>query len=235
MSVGLLLSFAAQFTLAQVTPELRDVPYIFKSEPGCPVDVISAKTTLEIDPVGVPMACRIYIDYTNVSNKALSGVRFRIGYIDAEDQVCGTFHAPDGSSLPPGGSGRGKWRGDKVHPKTKKVMIRGLMARFSDGSIWESEKSEGGLIKPAPQPGQEGAGKAFGGAQGSSPSFGQGAAPAFGGVGGGPGTVGPTPGLGDPPPLSGDPAPAAAPSATPNPDSTQKPATPPPAENFDSY
>lgn len=164
------------------------MPYVFKSEPGCPVDVVSAKTTLEIDPVGVPMACRVYIDYTNVSNKALAGVRFRIGYIDGEDQVCGTFHAPDGSSLAPGGSGHGKWRGDKVHPKTRKVMIRGLMARFADGTMWESEKSEGGLIKPTPQPGQDGAGKSFGGAQTGSPGFGAASAGSdqSGGLGGGP-------------------------------------------------
>lgn len=159
------MTFAAQFTLAQ-TPELRDVPNNFKSEAGCPVEVVSAKTVLEIDPVGMPMACRVYIDYKNVSAKSLAGVRFRIGYVDAEEQVKGTFHAPDGSQLAPGAQGHGKWRGERVDPRTKSVIIRGLMARFSDGSIWESEKSEGGVIKPTPQPGQEGY-KPFGAGAGS--------------------------------------------------------------------
>ena len=235
MSVGILLT-VAQSGFAQVTPELRDVPYVFKQEPGCPVDVISAKTTLEIDAVGLPMACRVYIDYTNVSNKALSGVRFRIGYIDGEEQVVGTFHAPDGSSLAPGGSGKGKWRGERVDPRTKKVMIRGLMARFSDGTMWESEKSQGGLIKPTPQPGQEGAGggKAFGGGQSASPGFGGGAGGGYdaGGAGASPGSVGASPSESCPPPLSSDPQ--SGQSAGGAGQAVAPPATPP-AESMDSY
>lgn len=244
MAAGLLLTWAAPFSFADVTPELRDVPYIFKAEPGCPVDVISAKTTLEIDPVGIPMACRVYIDYTNVSHKTLSGIRFRIGYIDGEEEVRGTFHAPDGSTVPPGGTGKGKWRGERVDPRTKKVMIRGLMARFSDGTVWESEKSEGGLIKPTPQPGQEGA-KTSGGAGGAVPAFGSGAGGGVGGstgAGGGAsgsaaGSLGPSLG-GDsgPPPLNADPPSSQAPAGSSAQADTSKPATPPAGgDSFDSY
>lgn len=240
MAAGLLLTLAAPFSSADVTPELRDVPYIFKAEPGCPVDVISAKTTLEIDPVGIPMACRVYIDYTNVSNKALSGIRFRIGYIDGEEEVRGTFHAPDGSTVPPGGTGKGKWRGERVDPRTKKVMIRGLMARFSDGTVWESEKSEGGLIKPAPQPGQEGA-KTFGGAGAGARAFGSGAggvgAAGYGGAAtstSGAGSVGPGIGGDGSSPLNADPQSGQGPAGSTQAQPSSKPATPP-AENFDSY
>lgn len=159
-----------------MTPELRDAPNKFKSEPGCPVDVISARTTLEIDAVGTPMACRIYIDYKNISSKPLSGVKFRVGYVDAEDQVRGTFHAPDGAVVEPGGTGHGKWRGDKVDPRTKSIMIRGLMARYSDGTMWESEKTQGGLIKPPP----EQAAPAFGSGASGSPTFAGGSPGSFG-------------------------------------------------------
>ncbi|MBX9690173.1 MAG: hypothetical protein K2X27_25905 [Candidatus Obscuribacterales bacterium] len=114
--------------------------YKFKSEAGCPVDIVSARTSLEIDPIGAPMACRIYVDYKNISNKSLAGVKFRIGYIDSEDKVRGTFHAADGQSLSPASVAKAKWRGDKVDPRTASVMIRVLVARFSDGSLWESEK-----------------------------------------------------------------------------------------------
>ena len=147
------------------------------------------------------MACRIYIDYKNVSNKALAGVKFRIGYVDIEDQVRGTFHAPDGQSLQPGAVGSAKWRGDRVDPRTKSIMIRGLMARYADGTMWESEKSEGGLIKDPtqpPAPGSAGVPPAFGnaasgGVPGAAGSFG--APGSFGSGGsGGAGVAGTSPG-----------------------------------------
>lgn len=123
--------------------ELRNLNNQFKTESGCPVEVVKATTTLEIDPIGTPMACRIYIDYKNVSTKPVSGVKFRIGYIDAEEKVRGTFHAPDGHVLEPGGMASAKWRGEKIDPRTASVLIRVLVARYSDGRIWESEKMKG--------------------------------------------------------------------------------------------
>ena len=107
------------------------------------MEVVKATTTLEIDPIGTPMACRIYIDYKNVSTKTLSGVKFRIGYIDAEEKVRGTFHAPHGQLLAPGATAQEKWRGGNIDPRTNSVMIRVLVAKYSDGTIWESEKMKG--------------------------------------------------------------------------------------------
>ena len=142
MASGFLLLSGGQVAQAQ-SPELRNLNNQFRTEAGCPVQVISAKTDLEIDPFGTPMACRIYIDYKNTSTKPVSGVKFRIGYIDAEEKVRGTFHAPDGHVVEPGGQTSAKWRGDKVDPRTSSVLIRVLLARYSDGTIWESEKVKG--------------------------------------------------------------------------------------------
>lgn len=104
------------------------------------MQVVSAKTELEIDPIGTPIACRIYLDFKNTSAKTVNGVKFRIGYIDGEEKIRGTFHAPDGHILEPGAQASAKWRGDKVDPRTAYLLIRVLVARYSDGSSWESEK-----------------------------------------------------------------------------------------------
>ncbi len=128
---------------AATAEELRALDNQFKTESGCPVQVVSAKTLLEIDPIGAPMACRIYIDYKNTSERTVSGVKFKIGYIDSEENIRGTFHAPDGHQLAPGATASAKWRGDKVDPRTARVMIRVLVARYADGSSWESDKLKG--------------------------------------------------------------------------------------------
>lgn len=162
VSFGRMLAIASSFLLiaggqgarAQ-TPELRSLNNQFRPETGCPVEVVSAKTDLEIDPFGTPIACRIYIDYKNTSARTLSGVKFRIGYIDADEKIRGTFHAPDGHILDPGGVSSAKWRGEKVDPRTSHVLIRVLVARYSDGTLWESEKLKdlapgtGGTASPA--------------------------------------------------------------------------------------
>jgi hypothetical protein len=140
MASSFLYLSGGQAALAQAQPELRNVTNQFRTEAGCPVQVVSAKTELEIDPLGAPMACRIYIDYKNVSAKTVNGAKFRIGYIDGQEQIRGSFHAPDGHIIEPGGVVHQKWRGDKVDPRTAYVLIRCLAARYSDGSMWESEK-----------------------------------------------------------------------------------------------
>lgn len=151
--------------------ELRDLSNQFKAEAGCPVGMISAKTQLEIDPFGTPIACRIYLDYKNTSSKTISGVKFRLGYVDSEEKVRGTFHAPDGQALEPGASASAKWRGERVDPRTKSVLIRVLLCRYADGSVWESVKLKGlaegtggsagqeepGLSEPADAPGAQAA------------------------------------------------------------------------------
>lgn len=125
---------------AQSPPELRAVPNQCVSEADCPVVLNSAKTELEVDPFGTPGACRIYIDYKNVGPKPLNAVKFRVGYIDAEEKVRGIFHAPDNKVVEPGAQVAAKWRGEKVSPSTRYVKIRVLLVRFADGSLWQSEK-----------------------------------------------------------------------------------------------
>lgn len=158
MASGLLLIACAQDALAQE----RNLANQFKSEAGCPVDVVSAKTILDIDSFGTPVDCRIYIDYKNTSSKGLSGVKFRIGYVDSEEKMRGTFHAPDGHVLDPGASASAKWKGERVDPRTDHVVIRVLGARYSDGSMWESEKVKGLA------PGTVGAGSAAGSSDGAT-------------------------------------------------------------------
>lgn len=144
LSFGRLLSIVSGLLLVCIqsayAQEFRSISNKFKSEAGCPVDLVSAKTDLEIDPFGTPIACRIYIDYKNNSSKPISGVKFRIGYIDTEEKIRGVFHAPDAHVLEPGASAKAKWRGERIDPRTAYVMIRVLVARYSDGSEWDSEK-----------------------------------------------------------------------------------------------
>lgn len=122
------------------TPELRDVQNQFIPEEGCPVRIVKAETRLEVDSFGAPLACRIYIDYTNAGSRSVNAVKFRIGYVDPDGKVRGMFHAPDGREVVPGSQASCKWRGEKIDPRTKLVKIRVLTARYSDGSVWESTK-----------------------------------------------------------------------------------------------
>lgn len=129
------------------TPELRDVQNQFIPEEGCPVRIVKAETRMEVDSFGAPLACRIYIDYTNSGSRPINAVKFKIGYVDREDKVRGSFHAPDGHELSPGAQASAKWRGEKIDPRTRVVKIRVLLARYADGSMWESEKMKD-IVKP---------------------------------------------------------------------------------------
>lgn len=151
-AVLILTCFLSSEVFAQTSPELRDVQNQFIPEAGCPVRIVKAETRLEVDSFGAPMACRIYIDYTNASDRPIQGVKFRLGYIDPDGKVRGTFHAPDGRSLSPGAQNSSRWRGDKVDPRTSLVKIRVLQARYSDGSIWESEKMKEVAKPPGAEP-----------------------------------------------------------------------------------
>jgi hypothetical protein len=122
-----------QLELKEITPELL-------SEPHCPIAIIAAKTELEVDSFGEPHAVRAYIDYKNVGEKPISAVKFRLGYFDSRGNLKSTFHAADSKVLGVGAMGSQKWRGEKVYPQTVAIKIRILLVKFSDGSIWESEK-----------------------------------------------------------------------------------------------
>lgn len=126
---------------SQTTPELKKLNPQFVTEPGCPVEVVGATTAFEIDGFGTPMAARHYIDYRNIGGRPIAAVKFRIAYVAEDGKIHQPYlNAPDAHPLEPGGTASQKWRGDKVDPKTAAVKIRVLMVKFSDGSVWESQK-----------------------------------------------------------------------------------------------
>lgn len=104
------------------------------------MEVTSSKVDLEVDSFDAPIAARVYLDYRNVSSKVINAVKFRVGYIDGENKVRGTFHAPDGNVVGPGSSASQKWRGERVDPRVKSIKIRALQVKFADGTLWESAK-----------------------------------------------------------------------------------------------
>ena len=125
---------------AQTTPQLKTVTSEFIPEPGCPVEVTSAKVDLEVDSFDTPIAARVYLDYHNSGDRVINAVKFRVGYIDAQGKVRGTFHAPDGNVLSPGGTASQKWRGERVDPRVQAVKVRTLQVKYADGSLWQSAK-----------------------------------------------------------------------------------------------
>lgn len=118
---------------------MRNLTNKFKSEAGCPVDLVSAKTELEIDSFGAPNACRIYIDYKNVAAKPISAVKFRMGYVDEQEIVRRFFKGDDEHQIAPGDKAHKQWRVG-ADPRTAYVAIRAIAVKFSDGSEWRSEK-----------------------------------------------------------------------------------------------
>lgn len=127
--------------MSQTTPELKKLTPQFVTEPGCPIEVAGATTAFEIDGFGTPMAARHYIDYRNIGGRPIAAVKFRIAYVAEDGKIHQPYlNAPDSQPLEPGATASQKWRGDKVDPKTSAVKIRVLMVKYSDGSIWESQK-----------------------------------------------------------------------------------------------
>lgn len=131
--------------LAQNNATLKGIEAQFYPEQGCPVEITSMRSVLEIDPFGAPIASRVYITYKNNSTKPVKAVKFRIRYVDASGKNLGTFHAPDGSPLAvsPGGSRANKWRkAGGLHPDIASFKVRVFKVRFSDGSQWESIRAQ---------------------------------------------------------------------------------------------
>lgn len=125
---------------AQTTPQLKTVTSEFIPEPGSPVEVTSAKVDLEVDAFDTPIAARVYLDYRNAGDRVINAVKFRVGYVDAQGKVRGTFHAPDANVLSPGGTASQKWRGERVDPRVQAVKVRTLQVKYADGSTWQSAK-----------------------------------------------------------------------------------------------
>lgn len=129
---------------AQGNAKLKGIEAQFYPEAGCPVEVTSIRSLLEIDPFGAPIASRVYITYKNNSTKPVKAVKFRIRYVDASGKNMGTFHAPDGSpvGVSPGGSRSSKWRkAGGLHPDIASFKVRVFKVRYADGSEWESVRA----------------------------------------------------------------------------------------------
>lgn len=109
-------------------------------EPGCPVEITGALVELEIDPFGVAVAARHYIDYRNASNRPIEAVKFRIGYVHADGRARLPYTVGDDAHLlQPGEQGQCRFRG-AVDPATVAVKLRVLKVKFADGGIWQSAK-----------------------------------------------------------------------------------------------
>ncbi|MCB9471268.1 MAG: hypothetical protein H6677_23540 [Candidatus Obscuribacterales bacterium] len=147
VAMGILLAstYSSLPVLAQSNVHTKAIEASFYPEAGCPVEVTSCRTLLEIDPFGAPIASRVYITYKNNSTKPVRAVKFRIRYVDAEGKDRGTFHAPDGSTVgvSPGESRSNKWRKEGgLHPDIHSFKIRVFKVLYADGSSWDSLKSK---------------------------------------------------------------------------------------------
>lgn len=120
--------------------KVRNLDLEFVPESGCPVAMVTGRGELDLDPFDVPIDARIYIDYKNNSDRAISAVKFRIRFMDFENNDRGTFHAPDMELLAPGATGNEKWKHDRVDPRATSIKVRILQVKYQDGSNWLSAK-----------------------------------------------------------------------------------------------
>ncbi len=127
----------------QVPGKVRSLDVEFVPEPGCPIAVTNGRAELDLDPFDVPIDARIYIDYKNISERAISAVKFRLRFTDPEQQDRGTWHAPDMELLAPGGTGTEKWKHEKVDPRATSLKVRILQVKYQDNSHWTSMKMTG--------------------------------------------------------------------------------------------
>jgi hypothetical protein len=123
-------------------------------EQGCPVEITGAQTELEIDPFGMPVAARHYIDYRNAGNRQVAAVKFRIGYVHPDGRARLPYQSGDDDHLlQPGEQASRKFRGS-ADPETAGVKIRVLKVKFADGSVWESAKANPPAAATAQDPAQ---------------------------------------------------------------------------------
>lgn len=128
------------YSYAQSGEKVREFQGDFVSEDGCPVSVNSIRTALDLDPFGVPIDGRIYINYKNVSDKQIDAVKFRLRFVDATGSDVGTFQASDGALLMPGTDHDQKWKREPINQKVIGLKVRVLQVKCPDGSMWESSK-----------------------------------------------------------------------------------------------
>jgi hypothetical protein len=130
-------------TYAQADSKVQTIEAKSLPEAGCPVGVDASEAELEIDPFNAPVAIRVYLNYRNNSSQQLVAVKFRARFLDGEGEACGSFQAEDARPLPAGGSGSQKWRKEGINPRTRKILVRVLQAKFADATTWSSEKLQG--------------------------------------------------------------------------------------------
>jgi hypothetical protein len=129
--------------LAQAAGEGRAVRSEFHREDGCPIEIESIRTFIDLDQFDSPVASRIYITYKNISPKPVTAVKFRVRFSDYDKSDRGTFHAPDTFTVNPGQTRSQKWkRAGALHPDVSLFLIRALQVRYADGTIWNSTKLE---------------------------------------------------------------------------------------------
>ncbi|MBK9142368.1 MAG: hypothetical protein IPM23_07730 [Candidatus Melainabacteria bacterium] len=151
-------TFVAGPPPALAEPSERALEPQIYPERGCPVDLVSIRSVLEVDPFGAPLACKIYTTYKNNSTKPISAVKFKFRFVDAAGKDKGTFHGGDNVQVLPGMTRAHKWRRDvALSPVISGLKIRVLRVKFGDGSGWHSIKTSPapGEEPPPPQPGAE--------------------------------------------------------------------------------
>lgn len=128
----------------EVTTPQKEITIDFVKEAGCPIVTTDSNTraVLDLDPFGAPKDARIYISFKNNSERPVAAVKFRLRYVNTRGEDLGTFHAAQAVILGPGAEARGKWKGTRIHPDTCALKLRVLQVRYSDGTQWNSVKTE---------------------------------------------------------------------------------------------
>jgi hypothetical protein len=135
---GMTLPYTA--TYAQADSKVQTIEAKSVPEVGCPVGLDTSEAELELDPFNAPVAIRIYLNYRNNSSQTLAAVKFRVRFLDDQGETRGSFQADDERALLAGGAGTQKWRKEGIDPRTRKILVRVLQAKFADTTTWNSEK-----------------------------------------------------------------------------------------------
>lgn len=134
--------FPSLYVYAQTGSKVRSINCDFVPEENCPVSV-TARCNLDLDPFDAPMSSKIYLDYKNIGDRAISAVKFRVRFVDGEGKDRGTFHAVDATYLTPQAERSQKWKRDfTLHPQVVAMKIRVLQVKFAEGGDWQSVKMQ---------------------------------------------------------------------------------------------
>src|SRR5437868_6735034 len=63
---------------AQAPTKVRNLGVEFVPEGGCPVEPTNMRCELDVDPFDAPIDARVYVDYKNNSDRAITAVKFRL-------------------------------------------------------------------------------------------------------------------------------------------------------------